>query len=84
MANEWRIVALENHQYFFLLWFIDPKAISQAKSQTSSDKMSQLPQQGDAVIAQRDQDETMSLVLSTVQAKALLVPVICPSAMKSA
>lgn len=45
-----------------MFWFTDPQSISQANPQTTSDKMSQWSQQGDAVIAQRDESETMSLV----------------------
>lgn len=81
------IVAAENNLYFFLFCFIDPQSISQAKFQTSSDKMSQLSQRADAVIALRHQGETMSLVPSTVmslEAKPLLVPVIFSCALKSA
>lgn len=84
------IVAAENHlNFFFFLWFcfIDPQSISQVKYQTSSDKMSQLSQRADAVIALRGQGETMSVVPFTMlclEAKALLVPVICSCALKSA
>lgn len=47
-------------------------SISQAKSQTPSDKVSQWSQGGDAMIVQRNQDDTMSLVPSAVVSLVVL------------
>lgn len=47
--------------FFFMLLFIDPQSIPQAKSPTTSDRVSLLSQQGD-VIAQRNQEETRHFV----------------------